>query len=142
MLDDASPKLHQSSNKPATGNGSIALYARFDHYLCLTFRSNMTASTLLHGLPNCHELLQDTPLWGPDWIAVSYDKKAVERRIGTGSENPRAAHQLIVDDIFAAIWKNLYTGTFDGRELVATPLPPRSVPEVDLGVMLHRLAQW
>lgn len=142
MLDDARPQVPKKTNKPAVGNGSVALYARVGRHFCLTFRSGVEVSTLLNGLSDCHELLQDEPLWGPDWIAIGYDQKAVELAVQKSPETPEVARKLLLSDIFAAIWSGLFTGAINGRELVTSPSPPHMAPEVDLGVLLHRQAQW
>jgi len=143
MLDDTALEARAKRDKPAVGNGSVALYARVSRYFCFTFRQGIEVSTLLNNLASCHQLLLDEPLWGPDWIAVGYDKKAVdELAAAKNAEDIEMAHGLIVDEIFAAIWRDLFTGAVNGRELVTSPTPPRPVPEVDLGVLLHRHAQW
>lgn len=143
MLDDTAIQARAKLGKPAVGNGSVALYARVDRYFCFTFRQGVKVSTLLNNLASCHELLLDEPLWGPDWVAVGYNKKAVDELAATkNAENTEIARRLIVNEVFAAIWRGLFTGAVNGHELVTSPTPPQLVPEVDLGVLLHRHAQW
>ena len=142
MLDDTAIYAQRAINKPAVGNGSVALYGRIGRLFCLTFRAGVDVKSLLPAISSCHELLEDLPMWGPDWIAVGYDEKAAKLAIEQSKEAPKQARQQLLENIFASIWSGLFTGAINGRELVTTPVPPQAAPAIDLGVLMHRQAQW